>query len=99
MSMSHLRVNKIRVTVAGVDIGHVQKPDIFLYFTFTNSISYMTEEFLGTSPTDLPPELQNTTPSISNINEVFIQKFSRGMCIYNKKEQDVRMLTALKVGL
>jgi len=73
MSMSHLHINKIPVTVADVDIGHMQKPDTFLYFTFTNSISYMTEEFSGTSPTDLPPELQNTKPSISNINEVFIQ--------------------------
>jgi hypothetical protein len=60
MSMSHLYINKIPATVAAAEIGHMQKPDIFfLYFTFTNSISYMTEEFSGTSPTDLPPELQN----------------------------------------
>jgi len=60
MAMRHLRIDKIPGTLADVDIGHMQRPDIFLYFTFTNSISYMTEEFSGTSPTDLPPELQNT---------------------------------------
>jgi hypothetical protein len=73
----------------------------------------MTEELSGTSPTDLPPELQNTKPSISKANKVFIQKFSGGVrkkkkekkrnslegCVYNKKEQDVRMRTAWKVGL
>jgi hypothetical protein len=32
----------------------------------------MTEEFLGTSTTDLPPELQNTLPSISNANEMWL---------------------------
>lgn len=65
----------------------MQKLDIFLYFTFTNSISYMTEELSGTSPTDLPPELQNTKPSISKANKVFIQKFSGGVRKKKKRKK------------
>jgi hypothetical protein len=59
MSTSHPRINKIPATVAAVGILTQKQTFFFLYFTFTNSISYMTEEFAGTSPTDFPPELQN----------------------------------------
>lgn len=68
--------------------GHMQKPDDFLYFTFTKSISYMTEEFSGTSPTDLPPELQNTKPSKAIQVKCPYNSYQEG-CVYTTKKNKI----------